>query len=135
MNAVVRGDVFAIPHRRAIPNIQDCSVFARNENNIRRYGWEYVTVALRSHCTAAPSRIAGLIGMGAIILNGAKIGNRKSIIAAGTLIPERTVVEPALSGWDPPASFRRKPKKGEDDMIMRYCTNYLGYTQGLSAER
>jgi len=37
-----------------------------------------------------------IIGIGAIVLNGARIGH-DSIIAAGTLVPERAVVEARLA--------------------------------------
>jgi carbonic anhydrase/acetyltransferase-like protein (isoleucine patch superfamily) len=64
--------------------------------------------------------------MGTIILNGAKIG-AGSIIAAGTLIPEKTVVEPGSLWMGSPGKFRRKLEPSEEEMIMRYATNYLGY--------
>jgi len=72
--------------------------------------------------------------MGSIILNGAKIG-AGSIIAAGTLIPERTIVEPGSLWMGSPGKFRRKLEKGEDDMIMRYAQNYLGYTEEYLREQ
>ena len=67
-----------------------------------------------------------LIGMGSIILNGARIG-AGSIIAAGTLIPENTVVEPRSLWVGSPGAFRRKLGPTEDEMILRYARNYLGY--------
>jgi len=67
-----------------------------------------------------------LIGMGSIILNGARIG-AGSIIAAGTLIPEKTIVEPWSLWMGSPGKFRRKLTAAEGETIMRYATNYLGY--------
>jgi carbonic anhydrase/acetyltransferase-like protein (isoleucine patch superfamily) len=89
---------------------------------------EYVTVghSVTLHGCTIEDRC--LIGMGSIILNGAKIG-AGSIIAAGTLIPERTVVEPGSLWMGSPGKFRRKLEKGEDETIMRYATNYLGYKE------
>jgi len=75
-----------------------------------------------------------LIGMGSIILNGARIG-AGSIIAAGTLIPEKTVVEPGSLWMGSPGKFRRKLEHGEDQMIMRYARNYLGYKDEYLKER
>jgi carbonic anhydrase/acetyltransferase-like protein (isoleucine patch superfamily) len=66
--------------------------------------------------------------MGSIVLNGAKIG-AGSIIAAGTLIPERTLVEPGSLWMGSPGKFRRKLDAGEDETIMRYAQNYLAYTR------
>jgi carbonic anhydrase/acetyltransferase-like protein (isoleucine patch superfamily) len=133
MNAVVRGDVYAI-RIGAHSNIQDCSVLHGMKNTFGVTVGEYVTVghSVTLHGCVVEDRC--LIGMGSIILNGARIGGG-SIIAAGTLIPERTVVEPGSLWMGSPGKFRRKLEKGEDDMIMRYATNYLGYTQEYLRER
>jgi hypothetical protein len=95
---------------------------------------EYVTVghSVTLHGCVIEDRC--LIGMGSIILNGAKIC-AGSIIAAGTLIPERTVVEPGSLWMGSPGKFRRKLENGEDEMIMRYATNYLGYKEDYLRER
>jgi carbonic anhydrase/acetyltransferase-like protein (isoleucine patch superfamily) len=69
-----------------------------------------------------------LIGMGSIILNGAKIGDG-SIIAAGTLIPEGTIVEPGSLWMGSPGKFRRKLDESDQETIMRYARNYLGYKE------
>ena len=84
--------------------------------------------------STSPVMSCVLIGMGSIILNGAKIG-AGSIIAAGTLIPEKTVVEPGSLWMGSPGKFRRKLEAGEDEMIMRYARNYLGYTEEYLRER
>jgi carbonic anhydrase/acetyltransferase-like protein (isoleucine patch superfamily) len=59
-------------------------------------------------------------------LNGARIG-AGSIIAAGTLIPEKTVVEPGSLWMGSPGKFRRKLTPDDGETIMRYAKNYLGY--------
>jgi len=64
--------------------------------------------------------------MGSIILNGARIG-AGSCIAARTLNPEKMVVEPGSLWMGVPGKFRRKLGPEEDEMIMRYAKNYLGY--------
>jgi len=69
-----------------------------------------------------------LIGMGVIILNGARIGD-DAIIAAGTLIPERTQVEPGSLWMGSPGSFRRYLSDEEKASILVYRTNYLGYKE------
>ncbi len=127
MNAVIRGDVYGI-RIGAHSNIQDCSVLHGMKQTYGVTVGEYVTVghSVTLHGCVIEDRC--LIGMGSIILNGAKIG-AGSVIAAGTLIPERTVVEPGSLWMGSPGKFRRKLEKGEDDMIMRYATNYLGYTE------
>jgi carbonic anhydrase/acetyltransferase-like protein (isoleucine patch superfamily) len=133
MNAVIRGDVYAI-RIGAHSNVQDCSVLHGMKNTYGITVGEYVTVghSVTLHGCAVEDRC--LIGMGSIILNGAKIG-AGSIIAAGTLIPERTVVEPGSLWMGSPGKFRRKLEKGEEDMIIRYASNYLGYTEDYLREQ
>ncbi len=133
MNAVLRGDVYAI-RIGSHSNIQDCSVLHGMKNLYGVTVGEYVTVghSVTLHGCVIEDRC--LIGMGSIILNGAKIG-AGSIIAAGTLIPEGTVVEPRSLWMGSPGKFRRKLESGEDEMIMRYAQNYLGYKEDYLRER
>ena len=133
MNAVLRGDVFAI-RIGAHSNVQDCSVLHGMKNTYGVTLGEYVTIghSVTLHGCTIEDRC--LIGMGSIILNGAKVG-AGSIIAAGTLIPERTIVEPGSLWMGSPGKFRRKLENGEDEMIMRYATNYLGYKDDYLRER
>jgi carbonic anhydrase/acetyltransferase-like protein (isoleucine patch superfamily) len=133
MNAVLRGDVHAI-RVGAHSNVQDCCVL----HGMRaQYGvslGEYVTVghSVTLHGCVIEDRC--LIGMGAVILNGARIG-AGSIIAAGTLIPEKTVVEPGSLWLGSPGKFRRKLDEKDQEMILRYAKNYLGYTEEYLRER
>jgi carbonic anhydrase/acetyltransferase-like protein (isoleucine patch superfamily) len=133
MNAVLRGDVYAI-RIGAHSNIQDCSVLHGMKNIYGVTVGEFVTVghSVTLHGCVIEDRC--LIGMGSVILNGAKIG-AGSIIAAGTLIPERTVVEPGSLWMGSPGKFRRKLEEGEDETIMRYAANYLGYKEDYLRER
>src|SRR5207302_1966020 len=75
-----------------------------------------------------------MMGMGAIILNGAGIG-AGSIIAAGTLIAEQTVVEPGSVWMGSPGKFRRKLEENDRESILRYANNYLGYKESYLRER
>ena len=95
---------------------------------------EYVTVghSVTLHGCTIEDRC--LIGMGSIILNGARIG-AGSIIAAGTLIPEKTVVEPGSLWMGSPGKFRRKLDEQDQESIMRYAENYLGYAEEYLRER
>src|SRR6201988_2508691 len=125
MCAVLRGDVKEI-RIGAHSNVQDCSVLHGMKGQYSLHVGEYVPIghSVTLHGCVVEDRC--LIGMGAIILNGARIG-AGSIIAAGTLIPEKTVVEPGSLWMGSPGKFRRKLEKGEDAMILRYASNYLGY--------
>src|SRR5580704_16131146 len=83
---VVRGDVHWI-RIGARTNIQDGSVLhvMRDEHPLQLGDSVTVGHGCVLHGCTIESRV--LVGMGAIILNGAKIG-AGTIIAAGTLVPE-----------------------------------------------
>src|ERR1041385_8656963 len=106
MNAVVRGDLFAI-RIGAHSNVQDCSVLHGMRHKYGVTLGEYVTVghSVTLHGCTIGDRC--LIGMGSVILNNARIG-AGSIIAAGTVIPEGTVVEPNSLWMGVPGKFRKK---------------------------
>jgi carbonic anhydrase/acetyltransferase-like protein (isoleucine patch superfamily) len=127
MNAVLRGDVHAI-RIGANSNVQDCSVLHGMKQQYGVYLGEYVTVghSVTLHGCVVEDRC--LIGMGSIILNGARI-SAGSIIAAGTLIPEKTVVEPESLWMGSPGKFRRKLGPEDQETILRYARNYLGYRE------
>jgi carbonic anhydrase/acetyltransferase-like protein (isoleucine patch superfamily) len=133
MNAVLRGDVHEI-RIGAHSNVQDCSVLHGMKEKYGVYLGEYVTVG---HCVTLHGCVIEdrcLIGMGCTILNGARIG-AGSIVAAGTLIPEKTVVEPGSLWMGAPGKFRRKLAAEDEETIMRYARNYLGYKDSYLAER
>src|SRR5437763_15909934 len=127
MNAVLRGDVHSI-HIGAHSNVQDCSVLHGMKQQYGVFVGEYVTVghSVTLHGCTVEDRC--LIGMGSIILNGAVIG-AGSIIAAGTLIPEKIIVEPGSLWVGSPGKLRRKLDHHDQEMIMRYARNYLGYKE------
>lgn len=125
MNAVLRGDVNSI-RVGANSNIQDCSVLHGMLGKYPVEVGEWVTIghSVTLHGCVVEDRC--LIGMGAVILNNARIG-AGSIIAAGTLIPENTVIEPQSLWMGVPAKFRKKLGQSDQETILRYARNYLGY--------
>ena len=127
MNAVLRGDVNSI-RVGANSNIQDCSVLHGMLGKYPVEVGEWVTVghSVTLHGCVVEDRC--LIGMGAVILNNARIGTG-SIIAAGTVIPENTVVEPQSLWMGVPGKFRKKLDASDQETILRYARNYLGYKE------
>jgi len=127
MNAVVRGDVHHI-RIGANSNIQDCSVLHGMLNKWPVIVGDWVTVghSVTLHGCVVEDRC--LIGMGVVVLNGARIG-AGSIVAAGTLIPEGTIIEPGSLVMGVPGKVRRKLSREDQDSIMTYATNYLGYKE------
>jgi carbonic anhydrase/acetyltransferase-like protein (isoleucine patch superfamily) len=64
--------------------------------------------------------------MGAIILNGVRIG-AGSIIAAGTLIPERTVIPPGSLVMGQPGKVKRTLTDDDQKSILDYAQRYVEY--------
>jgi carbonic anhydrase/acetyltransferase-like protein (isoleucine patch superfamily) len=133
MNAVLRGDVHSI-RVGANSNIQDCSVLHGMKGKYPVVVGEWVTVghSVTLHGCEIGDRC--LIGMGSVILNNAKIG-AGCIIAAGTVIPEGTVVEPGSLWMGVPGKFRKKLGPEDQETILRYAQNYLGYKEDYLRER
>jgi len=125
MNAVVRGDV----HRIRIgdrSNLQDgVVVHGMLQQHDVRIGHD-VTIGHGAlvHGCAIADRV--LVGMGAIILNGASIG-ADSIVAAGALVTEGFAAPPRSLLVGSPAKVRRTLTDDEVTSILRYATRYVGY--------
>lgn len=128
MNAVIRGDVFAIRIGKN-SNVQDCSVLhgMRHKYGVTMGDWVTVGYSVTLHGCAIADRC--LIGMGSVVLNNARIGEG-SIIAAGTVIPEDTVVEPYSLWAGVPGKFKKKiDDEKTQQLITMYAKNYYDYTQ------
>jgi len=126
-SAVLRGDTAPI---RIGPrtNVQDGSVL-----HVMRDEWplilgDNVTIGhgVLLHGCTIESRC--LIGMGSIILNGAKIGTG-SIVAAGTLVPERTEVPPGSLFMGHPGKLRRALTPEDQASIDGYAQRYVEYKE------
>ena len=95
MNTVVRGDVNAI---RIGPrsNMQDCAVLHGMRNMYPVHVGEMVTIGHNVTVHGCVIADAVLVGIGACILNDTRIGEG-SIIAAGAVVPEHTIVAGSAS--------------------------------------
>jgi gamma-carbonic anhydrase len=98
------------------------------------YLGDYVTVGHSAILHGCTVEARCLIGMGCIILNGAVIGSG-SIIAAGTLIPEKTIVEPNSLWMGSLGKLHRRLDKKDEETILRYADNYVGYKKSYLFER
>jgi len=124
---VIRGDANWI-RIGARTNIQDGSVLHGMLGEFPVVLGDSITVghgAVLHGCTIE-SRC--LIGMGSIILNGAKVG-AGSIIAAGTLVPEGTVIPPGSLFMGHPGKFRRALTAEDQEAIDRYAERYFEYKE------
>lgn len=125
MNVVVRGDVHRIRIGRR-SNIQDGTVVHVMRDTHPTTIGDEVTIghgALIHGCTIEPRC---LIGMGAIVLNGAVIGS-DSIVAAGTLVTEGFVVPPRSLVMGSPGKVRRSLTDDEVASILDYAERYVTY--------
>jgi carbonic anhydrase/acetyltransferase-like protein (isoleucine patch superfamily) len=125
MNVVVRGDVNAIRIGRR-SNVQDGTVVHVMRGTHPTDIGDEVTIghgALIHGCTIA-ARV--LVGMGAIVLDGAVIGE-DSIVAAGTLVVEGTVVPPRSLVMGSPGRVKRSLTDEEVASIAGYAERYVRY--------
>jgi len=125
MNVVIRGDVNVIRIGDRT-NIQDGTVVHVMHDTHPTTIGDDVTIghgAIVHGCTIG-RRV--LIGMGAILLNGAVIGD-DSIVAAGTLVTEGTVIPPRSMVMGTPGRVRRPLTDAEVASILDYSRNYVQY--------
>lgn len=132
MNAVLRGDVNSI-RIGARSNVQDCAVLHGMRNLYPVIVGEMVTIGHNATVHGCVLEDAVLVGIGAVILNGARIGEG-SIIAAGAVIPERTVIPGNSLVAGVPGKVRRALGDEDREMILMYARNYLDYTRIYLAE-
>ncbi|GGG64974.1 gamma carbonic anhydrase family protein [Edaphobacter dinghuensis] len=133
MNAVVRGDVNSI-RIGAKSNVQDCAVLHGMRNLYPVIVGEMVTIGHNATVHGCVLEDAVLVGIGATILNNARIGEG-SIIAAGAVIPEQMVIPPNSLVAGVPGKIRRTLGDEDRKLILKYAQNYLDYTAIYLAEK
>jgi carbonic anhydrase/acetyltransferase-like protein (isoleucine patch superfamily) len=133
MNAVVRGDVHSV-RVGAHSNVQDCAVLHGMRNLYPVIVGEYVTIGHNATVHGCIVEDACLVGMGATIMNNARIGEG-SIIAAGALVAENMLVPPRSLIAGVPGKIRRELTSDDREMILKYARNYLDYTKIYLEER
>jgi carbonic anhydrase/acetyltransferase-like protein (isoleucine patch superfamily) len=132
MNAVLRGDVNSI-RIGARSNVQDCAVLHGMRNLYPVIVGEMVTIGHNATVHGCVLEDAVLIGIGATVLNDARIGEG-SIIAAGAVIPEHMVIPPNSLVAGVPGKMRRTLGDADRELILKYAQNYLDYTAIYLAE-
>src|ERR1700744_5549892 len=127
MNALLRGDVHSI-RLVAYSNVQYCAVLHGMRYKHPVKVGDLVTIGHNATVHGCVVEDACLIGMGAVILNNAHIGEG-SIIAAGALIPENAKIPPRSLVAGVPGKIRRELNSDDRDEILKYARNYLDYTK------
>lgn len=132
MNAVLRGDVHSI-RVGANTNVQDCAVLHGQRNLYSVTVGDWVTIGHNATVHGCTVGDAVLIGMGVVILNDCRIGEG-SILAAGAVLPEHTLVPPRTLWAGVPGKQRRTLEDKDYALILEYAQNYLDYTKIYLAE-
>lgn len=124
-NTVVRGDVMPIRIGDET-NIQDGTIVHGTYKKCGTTIGQRVTVGhgVILHGCEIGDRV--LIGMGAIIMDKAKI-SKDSFVAAGALITEEKEFPPGVLIVGRPASVKRKLTNEELDFLNKSADNYLFY--------
>ena len=125
MNVVIRGDVHHI-RIGARTNIQDLTLIHVMRDAHPTVIGDEVTVGHSAviHGTTIEDRV--LIGMGAVLLNGVHVGH-DSIVAAGTLITEGTVIPPRSLVMGRPGKVKRTLSDEDVAETRWYADNYVRY--------
>jgi carbonic anhydrase/acetyltransferase-like protein (isoleucine patch superfamily) len=127
MNAVLRGDVNSI-RVGAKSNVQDCAVLHGQRNLYPVIVGDWVTIGHNATVHGCVVEDEVVIGMGATVLNDCRVG-AGSIVAAGAVLPEHTVVPPRTLWAGVPAKLRRQLYDGDRALILEYAQNYLDYVE------
>lgn len=125
MNVVIRGDVHSI-RVGARTNIQDGTIVHVMRDTHPTVIGDDVTIGHGAVVHGCTIEDRCLIGMGAILLNGCRVGTG-SIVAAGAVLPEGMVVPPGSMVMGLPAKVRRALTPEEDASIKWYADNYVRY--------
>jgi len=122
-NCVVRGDQNYI-RIGSNCSIQDASIL-HVEEELPLIIEDEVAFGHRVIAHACTIRRGSLIGIGAIVLNGAEIGE-ESIVGAGSLVTPNTVIPPRTLALGNPAKPVRPLEEKDFELIRRTIRNYQG---------
>lgn len=126
-NAIVRGDVHSITIGNNT-NIQDGAVIHCTYQKAKTVIGSNVSIAHNAIVHGCTVEDNVLIGMGAIIMDDAVIGNN-SVIAAGAIILPGTKVEPGSMYAGNPAKRMKDISDEMKEVIQRTAKNYPMYAE------
>jgi gamma-carbonic anhydrase len=124
-NVTIRGDVDYIRIGEET-SVQDNSCLHVELNRFPTILGNRVTVGHSVSLHGCVIEDECLIGIGAIVLNGAHVG-RGSIIAAGALVPEGMDVPAGSVVMGIPGKIRRQATDSDRERIQRNAANYVRY--------
>ena len=132
-NATVRGDVFHIRIGNRT-NIQDGTVIHVTNGTHATILEDEVTVGHNATLHGCYIERGSLIGIGAIVMDGVRVG-RQSLVAAGSLLSPGTQVPPRSLVMGTPARVKRTLTDEEVQSLDVFWQNYIEYTRLYLEER
>ena len=129
-NAVVRGDENYI-RIGARTNVQDNCVLHVTHKTYPLFLGDDITIGHGAVVHGCRIKNVCLIGIGAIILDGAVVGEQ-SIVAAGSVVKEGMIVPPRTLVAGVPAVVKRELTQEDIDYIMSLTNNYVEITKVYS---
>ena len=129
--SVLRGDVNYI-RIGARTNVQDGTIIHVSSKGLPTIVEENVTVGHRVTLHACYVESGCLIGMGAIVMDGARIG-KNSLVAAGALVTPGTQIPPNSLVIGSPAKVKRELTAEELDHLEQSWRNYVELKNVYSA--
>ena len=131
--SIVRGDVNHI-RIGARTNIQDACIIHVSSKDHPTILEDEVTVGHRVTLHGCHVETSCLIGIGSIILDGARIGNN-SLVAAGCLVTPGTVIPPRSLVMGAPAKVKRELNADELAGLCRSWQNYVELSRRYLSEQ
>jgi carbonic anhydrase/acetyltransferase-like protein (isoleucine patch superfamily) len=131
-NAVIRGDRSKIVIGKC-SNVQDLCIIHSPERFPVRVG-DYTSIGHGAKVHGAEIGDNVLIGMGAILMNGCKIG-AGSVVAASSVVTENTMVPPGSLAMGIPAKVVRKLSPEEIDSIKQNAVEYKALAAKAKQQR
>lgn len=129
-NAVVRGDVHHIRIGERT-NVQDNSTLHVTKDTYPLIIGNDITIGHNVVLHGCTVKDRCLIGMGAIVLDNAEIGE-DSIVGAGALVTEGMKVPPGSLVLGIPAKVVRELKPEEKSRIKKSALNYIEYSRNYT---
>ncbi len=126
-NTVIRGDVNYI-RIGEMTNIQDCSMLHVTNNRFPLNIGNSVTIGHSVTLHGCTLKDLCLIGMGAVILDGAKI-EEKSMVAAGAVVKPNFIIPSGTLAAGVPAKVVRDLTKDEIDEFEKSALRYKKYAE------
>ncbi len=125
--SILRGDVNFIRVGRRT-NIQDGSIIHVSSKTHPTVLEDEVTLGHRVTLHGCHIETGCLIGIGSIILDGARVG-RNSLVAAGSLLTPNTQIPPRVLVMGSPARVKRELSEDEVRDLERFWRNYVALSR------